>query len=46
MQNCPPDSLKIGYQGADELICDVFAAVEIACRQEGVPFAFEAEDVE
>ena len=34
------------YQGTDELICDFFAAVEMACRQEGVPFEFEAEDVE
>lgn len=34
------------YQGADELICDFFAAVEMACRQEGAPFEFEAEDVE
>lgn len=34
------------YQDADELVCDFFAAVEMACRQEGVPFEFEAEDVE
>jgi hypothetical protein len=34
------------YQGADELICDFFAAVEMACRQEGVAFEFEAEDME
>ncbi len=34
------------YRGADELICDFFAAVEMACRQEAVPFEFEAEDVE
>lgn len=34
------------HQGADELICDFFAAVEMACRQEGAPFEFEAEDVE
>jgi len=34
------------YRGADELICDFFAAVETACRTEGVPFEFEAEDVE
>ena len=34
------------YRGADELICDFFAAVEMACAQEGVPFEFEAEDVE
>ena len=34
------------YRGADELICDFFAAVETACRTEDVPFEFEAEDVE
>lgn len=34
------------YQGADELICDFFAAVEMACQQEGVPFEFEVESVE
>jgi YD repeat-containing protein len=34
------------YQDADQLICDFFAAVERACRQEGVPFEFAAEDVE
>lgn len=34
------------YKGADELICDFFAAVEAACRHEDVPFEFEAEDVE
>ena len=33
-------------RGADELICDFFAAVEMACKQEGVPFEFEAEDIE
>ena len=34
------------YRGADELICDFFAAVETACRTEGVAFEFETEDVE
>ena len=34
------------YRGADELIYDFFAAVEMACGQEGVPFEFEAEDIE
>ncbi len=34
------------FRGADELICDFFAAVEQACRQEGVPFEFEAEETE
>jgi hypothetical protein len=28
------------------LICDFFATVEQACRQEGVPFEFVAEDME
>jgi hypothetical protein len=28
------------------LICDFFAAVEQACRQESVPFEFEADEVE
>jgi hypothetical protein len=31
------------FQGADQLICDFFAAVEQACREEGVPFQFEAD---
>jgi hypothetical protein len=34
------------FTGADELICDFFAAVELACHQEGVPFTFEAEESE
>jgi hypothetical protein len=34
------------FRGADELICDFFAAVERACIQEGVAFEFETEDVE
>jgi len=34
------------FHGADELICDFFAAVEPACRQEGVPFEFDADEVE
>lgn len=34
------------FRGADELICDFLSAVEQACRGEGVPFAFEAEEVE
>ena len=34
------------FRGADELICDFFAAVEQACRQEGVPFEFVEEDLE
>jgi hypothetical protein len=31
---------------ADELICDFFAAVEQACKQEGVPFEFDTDEVE
>src|ERR1700678_1422366 len=34
------------FNGADELICDFFGAVEQACRREGVPFEFDTEDVE
>ncbi len=34
------------FRGTDELICDFFAAVEQACRQEGAAFEFEADDVE
>lgn len=34
------------FRGADELICDFFTAVEQACRQEGAPFEFDAEEVE
>ncbi len=34
------------FRGADELICDFFAAIERACLQEGYPFEFEAEEVE
>jgi hypothetical protein len=34
------------FRDADTLLCDFFAAVEQACRQEGAPFAFLAEAVE
>lgn len=34
------------FRGADELICDFFAAVESACEHEGVAFEFETEDVD
>lgn len=34
------------FSGADELICDFFNAVEQACRQEGVPFEFDSEEIE
>ena len=40
------DLVSYDFRGADELICDFFAAVEQACRQEGVPFEFEADEVE
>ena len=38
--------LSYDFRGADELICDFLAAVEQACRQDGVPFEFEADEVE
>ena len=42
-----PDELVPNvFRGADELICDFFAAVEQACRQEGVTFEFDTTDVE
>jgi hypothetical protein len=34
------------FAGEDELICDFFAAVEQACRAEGVAFVFVDEDIE
>jgi hypothetical protein len=34
------------FQDADKLLCDFFEAVERACNQEGVPFEFDAEEVE
>lgn len=34
------------FLGADELICDFFTAVENACKQVGVAFEFDTEDVE
>ena len=42
----PAEAVPYEFRGADELICDFFDAVERACRREGVPFEFEAEDVE
>ena len=33
------------YRGAEQLLTDFFAAVERACRIEGVPFEFDAEDL-
>ena len=38
----------VGYEfrGADELICDFFAAIEQACTEEGVPFEFEADEID
>lgn len=38
--------VSYNYRDADGLICDFFDAVEMACRQEGVPFEFGAEDAE
>lgn len=40
------EPIPYDFRGADELICDFFAAVEQACKQEDVPFEFEAEDAE
>ena len=34
------------FQDADRLIGDFFAAVEQACRQDGVPFELEAGEIE
>jgi len=40
------DLVPYDFRGADELIGDFFAAVEQACRQEDVPFEFDADEVE
>jgi Family of unknown function (DUF6516) len=42
----PAELVPYDFRGADELICDFFAAVEQACRHEGVAFEFDAEEVE
>lgn len=42
----PQCMVRYEYRGADELICDFFDVVERACRDEGVHFEFDAEDVE
>jgi hypothetical protein len=42
----PAELVPYGFRGADELICDFFAAVEQACRRESVPFEFDTEEVE
>ncbi len=42
----PDELVSYAFRGADELICDFFAAVEQACRQEGATFEFDATDVE
>lgn len=42
----PAELVPYEFRGADELICDFFNAVEQACRQEGVSFDFDAEEVE
>lgn len=40
------DLVPYRFEGADELICDFFAAVEKACEREGVAFEFTSEDLE
>ena len=42
----PRKLVPYDFRGADELICDFFAAVESACEQERVPFEFETEEVD
>ena len=34
------------FRGADELLCDFFAAVERGCAEEGSHFEFEADAIE
>jgi Family of unknown function (DUF6516) len=34
------------FKSADKLICDFFEAVENACKQEGLAFEFDTEEVE
>jgi len=40
------DLATYDFRGADELICDFFAAVEQACRDVGASFDITAEDIE
>jgi len=40
------DLVVLDFRGANGSIRDFFAAVELTCRQEGVPFEFEADEVE
>lgn len=42
----PEQLVAYEFRGADELICDFFTAVEQACKEEGVPFEFETDEVE
>ncbi len=42
----PKQLVAYEFRGADELICDFFAAVEEACKQENVPFEIEADEIE
>lgn len=42
----PAELVPYEFRGADELICDFFAAVERACQHEGAAFEFAAEEVE
>jgi hypothetical protein len=40
------DLIAYEFRGADELLCDFFAAVERACAEEGSAFEFEADEIE
>jgi hypothetical protein len=42
----PNEILAYEFLGADELICDFFAAVERACAEEGVALEFESDEIE
>lgn len=42
----PRKPVPYDFMGADDLICDVFDEVERACRLEGAPFAFDADEIE
>jgi hypothetical protein len=41
----PSAPVPYAYRGDDELICDFFDAVQAACQQESVAFAFAADSV-
>jgi hypothetical protein len=42
----PDELVPYAFRDADNLICAFFAAVEQACRLEGVKFEFDATEVE